>query len=91
MPEDTRAKKRATDDLNAIEALRKVPAFNYLIRRCWEEVDKHRDKLLTDRSLSPEALHLERARYLKAKEMAELTTGDEAACRSILESLSEED
>jgi hypothetical protein len=91
MAEDKAAKKRATDDLNDIETLRKIPAFNrYFSRRIWEEVDKLLEKVLHDKKLTPEKLHEARLLYLAAKETAELLTGDEAACRRLIDSSSED-
>ena len=86
MPEDKGAKKRAVADLNAIEALRKVPAFSYLARISLQALDKRREKILHDKALTAEELYAERLMYLGAKEQSELVAGDEAACRSIIDS-----
>lgn len=86
MSEDKGAKKRAVSDLNAIEALRKVPAFVRIAQRQLEELDKRRERILHDTSLGIEELYEERLLYLGAKEASEMLTGDEASCRRIIDS-----
>jgi hypothetical protein len=91
MPEDKAAKKRASDDLNDIEALRKIPAYNRVFgRRVWDEVDKRREKVLHGK-LTDDQLHDARIEYQSWKDMAEMLTGDEAACRRIIDSETQAD
>jgi len=85
MSEDLQAKKRAQDDLNDIDALKKNQPFNrFFLRRVNEEVEKRREAVLHRRELTPEELYNERLLYLAALDTAKLMENEEAACRSIL-------
>jgi hypothetical protein len=85
MSEDLQAKKRAQDDLNDIDALKRSEPFTrFFIRRVNEELRKAQDTILTDRTLTPEQLHEERLRYFAYSDTSRLMEREEAACRSIL-------
>lgn len=92
MAEDRAAKKRATDDLNDIEALRKFPAFNrYHVRRVREEVEKQLTKLLEDDGLDVEGVYRQLLIYKDRIKSEKMMDQDEASCRSIIDSETQSD
>lgn len=82
---DAAARKKASDDLADIEALKRFEPFNRLfVRRVQEELEKRREIVLHKRDLTPEALHNERLLYLAALDTSNLMKNDETACRNTL-------
>lgn len=85
MSSENDVKKRAVNDLEAIERLQKNEDFTgYFMRRVLGEVERSREKVLHDRSLKKDDLYEERLRYLAALDTSQLMAKDVAACRSTL-------
>lgn len=83
--QETKQRKRAAADLNAIDELRRTPAYTeYFERRVNEEVEKRRQKLLEDRSLTAEELYQERLLYFAVLDTSRMMEKDEVGCRNIL-------
>jgi hypothetical protein len=88
MSEDLQAKKKARDDLNDIEALERFEPFSRLfLRRVNEELDKRRENVLHNRTLTAEELYNERLLYLAARDTAKMMENDKVNCRKLLGSV----
>lgn len=82
---DAAARKKASEDLADIEALKRFEPFNRLfVRRVNEELEKRRETVLHKRDLTPEALYNERLLYLAALDTSNLLATDERSCRNTL-------
>jgi hypothetical protein len=89
--DERKAGALAAQDLEDIRTLKKSPAWS----RYWErvvvgEVQRLRERILTDRKLTKDELWEERLKFFAQLDLSQRILQDEAACRSIIEGLPRE-